>query len=147
MKNPTKEEFIYTWQPAVKFSPELSCFHCHTPNGTLAKGKTAEMVFSFIPQACGIFEEFYFFHIPLRDIEAVFLLVGTAREPRIYFEKSHVALPPTVVGIDVTQNVMLKNEESEKYHFKFGKLPMMSDGLSIQPSQGFLEPNEVLPIR
>jgi hypothetical protein len=137
LKNPTKEAFFFNWQPAHIVNPHLSCYHCHTPNGVVAKGKTVEIVFSFIPQDCGVFEEFYYFTIPVHNIQETFLLVGVAREPKIYFDQSHLDLPPTVIGINVVRQVLLKNDENEKYSFKFGKLSMLSHGLSMQPTSGF----------
>lgn len=147
LRNPTKEAFFYNWSLAHPNNPHLSCFHCHTPNGMVSKGKTVEMIFSFIPQDCGTFEEFYYFTIPLHNIQVTFLLVGFAREPKIYFDQNHLTLPSTLIGVDVHDSVILQNDENEKFWFKFGKFSMCTEGLTVEPLSGVLHPQEQLPIR
>lgn len=147
MKNPTKEEFVFYWKAAPRGDQQISCFHCHTPNGKLSKGKSDEMIFSFVPQTWGVFEEFYFFHIPFKDIQVTFLLVGIAREPKVSFNESHLDLPSTVIGVEVSENIILKNYENEKYSFKFGKLPMLADCFKIEPKEGVLDVEESLQIK
>ncbi|RZC43112.1 hydrocephalus-inducing protein -like protein [Asbolus verrucosus] len=147
LKNPTKNAYFFEWQPALKIDPHLSCYHCHTSSGVVAKGKTVEMVFSFIPQDCGVFEEFFFFSIPVHKIRVTFLMAGIAREPKVFFDQVHIDLPSTVIGMDITKDVLINNAEMETYGFKFGKLPMLSEGLSIQPSRGFVKAKEAVPIK
>lgn len=146
LRNPTKEPFYFCWESARKSDPHLSCYHCHTPNGVIPKGKAIEIIFSFIPQEMGVFEEFYYFQIPAHQIKVTFLMAGIAREPRVYFESMNLDLPPTIVGIAVSKTILIKNEEKEAYNFKFGKMPMKSECISMEPLTGCLIPNQNFPI-
>lgn len=141
--NPTDEAFSYKWTPSTLNETGLSFFNCHTPHGTIAKGKTAEAIFSFVPQTFGTYEAFYNFHIKKWNLTRSFLLFGVARNPNVHFEKPHVTMKPTILGVDATDEVLLKNEDHADFAFKFSKESLYSGGhlesIKIQPMHGLLK--------
>lgn len=147
LRNPTKESFLFNWTLANKSSSYVPFFHCHTTTGLLQKGKSLEMVFSFIPPNYGTFEEFYFFSILSSQVRVTFLLVGFAREPRVFFDLAYLELPNTVINSKVTSVVLIRNDELTPYRFKFNKLSNLPEGLCIDPFQGLVNSEDKITIR
>lgn len=111
----------------------------------MAEGKSAEAVFVFTPIELGTFEAFFVFEIERYELKASFLMVGVAREPRIYFGRTHVELAPTTIGVAVTSDVKLINdEEEEEFRFRFIKESFVGDSgmqvVQIEPNCGILAP-------
>lgn len=120
-------------------------FNCLHPSGTIPHGKHTEAVFTFSPQSFGTFETFYTFEVPQHNLTTSFLLFGVARKPKIHFEKPHINLKPGVLGIEITEEIKLKNDDSVSCHYKIHReslfSPSKEQSLSIEPLSGELQPH------
>lgn len=121
------------------------CFNCLNPCGTIPRGRTTEAAFTFSPQTFGIFEAFYNFEVPKHNLTTSFLLYGVARKPKVYFEKPHISLKPSVLGIEIVEETQLKNDDSVVCKFKILKdsiaSPCKDHVLMVEPLCGELEPH------
>lgn len=117
----------------------------------MEKGKSAEAIFTFVPRTLGTYEAFYIFHIKKYDLTTNFLLVGEARNPKVYFEKPHVTLKPTVLEVAVEEDILLKNDDLMDFEFKINKESTYSQGhqqhIAVHPLQGVLKAHSVFLIR
>lgn len=115
------------------------------------KGKSVEAIFSYIPQTLGTHEAFYIFVIKKYDLKTNFLLVGEARNPKVYFEKPHVNLKPTVLGVETSDEVVLRNDDTTDFAFKIIKESLHSAGhlqqITVQPMKGHLNPHSAMSLR
>lgn len=149
--NPTDEGFTYKWESLEATSRNLSLFNCHTQKGSVDGKKLTEATFSFIPNELGTFEKFYNFVIEKYELITTFLMVGTAREPCVFFSTPHVVLKNTIMGIEVTDFLYIKNNEQFPLNYHFKKYSTYSEGrqqkLIVQPLIGTLPANGELPIR
>lgn len=72
----------------------------------------------------------------------MFLLVGHAHQPCVYFIGTGKVLKPTVIGIDVHDTVVLKNTEDIPLTYRIIKSSLYSEGrvhkISIEPTHGLL---------
>lgn len=142
--NPTGVCFNYNWKPLHANTFEISLFHCHKPEGYVEKGRSTEAVFSFLPQSAGTFEAFYIFNIEKYKSSKTFLFVAKAREPNIAFALPHLEIRPTVIGVDVHEQIALINNEDVETDFKFRRDSFYSDArhqaLDVEPLKGVLAP-------
>lgn len=106
------------------------------------KDKMTEAIFSFEPQEFGTFEAFYNFYIPNFDENVLFLLVGMAREPCIYFNTPFVTMRPTIKGIDIKEQVYLINKENSDFRFRVLPESLFSEGrlfrIKMDPVKGVI---------
>lgn len=142
--NPTSDTLSFKWKKAGT-NEELSFFECLTPSGVIKNRKIFESQFSFYPQSLGLFETFYSFEVKESPQKTLFLLVGNAREPCVYFSKPCLKLKPTIKGIEIKDEIELVNEEDEDFPFKFSKETLFADGreqkVEVEPSEGVVKGN------
>ncbi|XP_063234801.1 hydrocephalus-inducing protein-like [Bacillus rossius redtenbacheri] len=143
--NPTEQNYAFFWRKDFPSSTNLvEPIVCHTPHGFLESGKKIQVSFSFTAADVGVFESFWTLTIPLFDVQTLFLLVGIAKEPSVYFLKAHVNLQPTVKGVKTQTDFVLVNDEDIALSFNFVSESLFSDGraekLNVQPVAGVLSP-------
>lgn len=140
--NPTLENYTYEWIPTPRCGSSVSNFSCLTQQGTIHRGRTVETVFRFDPQDFGDFQMFYTFHIPTYEDTVLFYLLGTVKKPCVYFTTPCIKIRPTILGIEVNDTAVLKNDERESMHFSICKESLYSEGklhkINIQPLSGNL---------
>ncbi|KAF5288916.1 hypothetical protein FQA39_LY03795 [Lamprigera yunnana] len=143
--NPSRDSFMYTWKLAETLTNEVCLFHCHRPEGIIQKGKIGQAAFSFMPPHPGTFEALYVFSILKYNVSKLFLMVGFAREPKIHFSCSYLKIRPTVLSLQVSEYVLLQNEEDFEVDFKFQKESLFCDShlqqISVEPRIGILLPH------
>lgn len=109
------------------------------------------MQFDFLSQSVGTMESFWKFCIPKYDIEALFLFVGSVREPCVYFLSKHTTMTPTLVGATTIGTLKLLNHENVPFEYYFIPDSLYSEGrlnyLSIEPSSGTIAANLEITIR
>lgn len=150
MINPTNDSFTYKWEAVQTLDNDLSLFNCYTPNGTVDGNKLTEAIFSFMPNELGTYEKFYRFVIEKYELSTTFLMVGIAREPCVFFKSPHLNMKNTILGIEVTDQMNLRNNENFNLTFRFKKYSTYSEGrqqkLIVQPINGTLPANDEIPI-
>lgn len=149
--NPRSRTLSFKWRASKNASNNISLFKCLTPDGAVTGGRMSEMVFSFLPNGLGTFEELYEFKADGDSEGGKILLVGRAKEPCVYFSQPLVDLRPTLVGINVSDHVGLINSEGEDYEFRILKDTLYTQGrehrLQMSPSKGYVKAGEELRIR
>lgn len=92
----------------------------------------------------GVFEAFYIFEVPDYKLSTQFLLFGVARNPHVCFEKPHINLKPTVLGVEVSEEISLKNSEMVTCNYRISKESLTSvdrdQTLLVEPLYGTLKP-------
>ncbi len=102
--NPTNLSYEFSWE--CEESSKLG-FHCINKKGLIAAGKKFEMVFECTPMELGLKESFWIFKIPEHKLEIPFVLVCTAEEPEVYFEKTHVNFNSLLVSRKAQETVCI----------------------------------------
>lgn len=67
----------------------------------------------------GNFEEYFMFTLQEEEFTETLLLAGRCREPKVFFTEAHITMNPTVLGVESTSEVMLRNEEKVPLNFTF----------------------------
>lgn len=149
--NPTAENLSYKWVSIQTTSKSAFSFNCLNPSGVIQRGSSTEAIFTFCPQSFGIFEAFYHFDVPKYDLTTNFLLYGIARKPKVYFDKPHINLKPCVLGIEVVDEIFLKNDDNVPCKFKILKESLASStkdhNLVLDSLHGELLPHSSKPIK
>lgn len=125
-------------------SDTFTYFTCKNPTGTIKAGKKEKLKFLFNPQEMGNFEEFFTFSlIDEHFIEAI-LLAGRCREPDILFTQAHIAMNPTVLGVESKSEAILRNQENVKLSFSVHPESLFDvkqeQQLQVIPSNGTIQP-------
>lgn len=109
------------------------------------EGKKSEITFTFKSQEFGNFEEFYMFQIVDQKINVPFLLAGKCRQPNVYFTESHISMKPTILKVQSSTTIVLRNDEDIELSFKFHKDSFLNENqdqiLDILPRKGKLSPD------
>lgn len=142
--------FTYKWDTVNLLEKSISLFNCYTPKGTVEGNKLTEAIFSFIPNELGTFEKFYQFVIERYELSTTFLMVGNAREPCVFFTSPHIMMKNTIMGIEVSEIVYLRNNETFDLNYRFKKYTMYCEGrqqkLDVRPSSGAIGANNEIQI-
>lgn len=149
--NPTNADYTFEWvKEDQNDAKKHDQFTCVTPHGKLVSGKKYEVTFEFEPDSLETQESFWKFRIPKYDLTVPFLLVGHVSEPKVLFERSHIAFKPLLVGKQGQELVHLINQENTQLSFQFDQTSCYTEGRSaviiVEPAFGVLEPNSKLPI-
>lgn len=79
------------------------------------------------------------------------MLFGIARNPNVYFEKPYVTLKPTILGVEASDDAVLKNEDQFDFNFKFVKESLYSGGhqeaVKVVPMQGLVKAGSTEAVR
>ncbi|XP_041964608.1 hydrocephalus-inducing protein homolog isoform X2 [Alosa sapidissima] len=146
--NPTNKPYSYEWRCVDDTGP--SPFKCRTPNSSILPGKKVEVIFDFCAVALELVESFWTFQIPERNISVPFLLVGTARDPVVYFDRAHLNMGCLLIGRTVQHTLNLVNKEKEPFQFAVQESSCYSEGfveqLQVEPMQGTVSANDKLPV-
>ncbi|XP_039306783.1 hydrocephalus-inducing protein homolog [Solenopsis invicta] len=143
MINPTSDDYRFTWEDRTRhIEGDIPKFHCELPEGIAERGKQVDFAFTFLAQNIGTFESFWLFRIEKYDLEYLFLLVATVREPSICCSLAHLKMRPTVLGINVRESVNVINNEEFQIPFQIARDSLYSEGrlqcLKISPMSGIL---------
>ncbi|MGH0129444.1 UNVERIFIED_CONTAM: hypothetical protein FKN15_002207 [Acipenser sinensis] len=149
--NPTNAAYSFQWRcddPAdLRLQPVLRCL---TEKGTIRAGKKVENTFEFLPQQLDIAESFWTFLIPEHNIAVPFLLVGHAREPSVYLDRSYLNYRSLLIGLDAHETVYIVNSEETAFNFSFRETSRHSEGfqdsLTLQPMEGVVPPKSRVPV-
>lgn len=149
--NPTAENMFYKWIPIETNPNNTFYFNCLNLSGTLYRGSTTEAVFTFTPRVFGTFETFYTFELPQHNLSTKFLLHAIARKPKVYFDRPYLNLKPSVLGVEVNDEICLRNDDPISCKFRILKESLVSPGkshvLNVEPMAGELEPFSSTVIR
>ncbi|RXM33054.1 Hydrocephalus-inducing protein [Acipenser ruthenus] len=149
--NPTNVAYSFQWRcddPAdLRLQP---VFRCLTEKDTIRAGKKVENTFEFLPQQLDIAESFWTFLIPEHNIAVPFLLVGHAREPSVYLDRSYLNYRALLIGLDAHETVYIVNSEETAFNFSFRETSRHSEGfqdsLTLQPMEGVVPPKSRVPV-
>ncbi|XP_033896012.3 hydrocephalus-inducing protein-like [Acipenser ruthenus] len=149
--NPTNAAYSFQWRcddPAdLRLQPVLRCL---TEKGTIRAGKKVENTFEFLPQQLDTTESFWTFLIPEHNIAVPFLLVGHAREPSVYLDRSYLNYRSLLIGLDAHETVYIVNSEETAFNFSFRETSRHSEGfqdsLTLQPMEGVVPPKSRVPV-
>ncbi|XP_071613168.1 hydrocephalus-inducing protein homolog [Heliangelus exortis] len=149
--NPTSSMYSFQWTCLdPEAPPDHVAFFCLTDRGQLQPGGKAEMKFDFIPRHLDITESFWTFAIPEQNIALPFLLVGTASDPLVNLDRSHLNFQMLLIGHEVHQTIYLINSEKEAFSFAFRENSLFSEGcnssLKIEPMEGSIAPLSRFPL-
>ena len=103
-------------------------------------------LFQFHAQHLGTLESFWKFYIPEHDLYVPFLVVCTANEPSITFDRSHVQFKPILLYHQTDETVYLVNSEpNTALTFEFDEasrhLAGNNNSLLVSPMTGVIQPN------
>ncbi|KAM9374294.1 hydrocephalus-inducing protein homolog [Phaethornis superciliosus] len=149
--NPTSSMYSFQWTCLdPEAPPDHMAFFCLTDRGQLQPGKKAEMKFEFIPRHLDITESFWTFAIPEQSIALPFLLVGSASDPLVNLDRSHLNFQMLLIGHEVRQIIYIINSEKEAFSFAFRESSLFSEGcnssLKIEPMEGSIAPLSRFPL-
>ncbi|CAB3230804.1 unnamed protein product [Arctia plantaginis] len=149
--NPTSEAYEFIFEMIMSDKPELIPVHCDTLKGNVEGGTSTEVTFTFSPTAPGVYESQWKFIINAHNLVMNILVVGLVRESDVVFVPTILIIRNSLVGFTTTNDIILKNNESEALNFEFkgnslcnesGKTPVI-----VEPNQGILKPNSETPIK
>lgn len=98
-----------------------------------------------------VYESQWKFIITAHNLVMHILVVGLVRESDVVFVPTILIIRNSLVGFTTTNEIILKNNESEALSFDFkgnslcnesGKTPVI-----VEPNQGILKPNSETPIK
>lgn len=157
--NPTNLSYEFVWECLDPLKNQMTVFHCTTKTGLVYSGKKFEMVFEYLPQDLGlqvIFfensnsnaqESFWLFKIPQHNIEVPFVLVGSAEEPEVFLDKTHLNFNAVLIGKKLQEVVYLINKERIPFTFKLVRTSIGDEKwLEATPIKGEIAPESQLPI-
>ncbi|KAM9351908.1 hydrocephalus-inducing protein homolog [Symphorus nematophorus] len=145
--NPTSKPYSFKWRCEDTGS---SPFCCLIPCGTILPGKKVGVCFKYVAEQLDTVESFWSFVIETLSLSFPFLCVGTAREPLVYLDRSHLDFGELLVGHKVEQTVDLVNGEEEPFHFSVKQASLLCDdqqsSLILQPMSGTVAAKDRLPL-
>lgn len=120
-------------------------FNCKNRTGTIRPRKKYRITFYFTPQEMGSFEEFFIFTLEEQKYMQAILVAGICREPRVSFARPHIPMEPTVLGVESTSIVKLKNGENIPLQFSFKPESLTCSRnerrLHVTPMSGEIQPD------
>ncbi|CAH0726119.1 unnamed protein product, partial [Brenthis ino] len=149
--NPTSVGYEFIFEMIMSDKPELVPMHCDMLKGFVEGGTSTEVVFTFAPTAPGIYESQWKFIIPVYSLVMNLLVVGIVREPEVVFIPTILIIRNSLVGFTSTNEVILKNNETESLNFEFkgnslcnesGRTPVI-----VEPECGVLRPRSETSIK
>ncbi|CAG6023165.1 unnamed protein product [Menidia menidia] len=145
--NPTSRTYSFKWRCE---DDSASPFRCLSPCGSILPGKRTQVCFEYIADQPDTVESFWTFVIETVSLSVPFLLVGTTREPLVYFQRPHLDLGELLVGRQAEQTVALVNGELEPLSFSVLPESLLSEdqlsGLIVHPMSGTVAPKDRLPL-
>ncbi|XP_035679087.1 LOW QUALITY PROTEIN: hydrocephalus-inducing protein homolog [Branchiostoma floridae] len=149
--NPTNKDYSFLWNNEDQSDSKLpSPFTCQTSRGHIQAGRKTKVGFQFCTQQLGVVESFWCFTIPELSISVPFLLTGSASEPKVVMDRSHLNFKPLLLGHSAVETIGLCNKEPRSFAFEFLESSLHSEGhaaaLTITPMAGTVPPNASFPI-
>ncbi|XP_078688637.1 hydrocephalus-inducing protein-like [Branchiostoma floridae x Branchiostoma belcheri] len=149
--NPTNRDYSFLWNNEDQSDSKLpSPFTCQTSRGHIQAGRKTKVGFQFCTQQLGVVESFWCFTIPELSISVPFLLTGSASEPKVVMDRSHLNFKPLLLGHSAVETIGLCNNEPRPFVFEFMEASLHSEGhaaaLTITPMAGTVPPNASFPI-
>jgi len=92
-----------------------------TTRGKILSGKKFHMMFTYTPELSGKHEGFWIFEIPSHKIKEWFYLVGTVKEPNVFFDVGKINFGPLLLGGKSREIVHINNLEDIPFYYKFQK--------------------------
>lgn len=126
-------------------------FSCRPANEVIAPGKIITVTFFVLPQSAGTFESAYVFKIAKFNTVLSFLIVANVRESNVKVLSPHISLKPAVIGVSVSDEIILRNNENMLLQYKFKKNSLFSEGrkqfVVVEPNHGFLPKKSELKLK
>lgn len=142
--NPGVNELSYSWtsisKPDTKSTSNIRHFYCHRPNGIIDGKRFDICQFTIHSSTSGTFEEKYLFQVNDHKWIENFLLVAHVRDPKVACGNSVpiIKFKPTVLGINITENLILRNDETDadfKFEIEKRSLHASGYGQKLIPSE------------
>mmetsp|Transcript_3107 Transcript_3107/g.11897 ORF Transcript_3107/g.11897 Transcript_3107/m.11897 type:complete len:4490 (-) Transcript_3107:1724-15193(-) len=144
--NPTNISYKYQWK-RLSDPQASSMFECTNMKGIIHSGKKTEVSFEYVPNTLETRECFWMFSIPERNIHVPFLIVGSADEPRLYFDQPRINFRTVLVGAVSSSTIKLINREEIPFSFALEKSKFTSPNepegprvISVSPASGTIGP-------
>ena len=146
--NPTTNSYQYTWKNLTPCDVDkIPYFHCPNEEGWVESGKRTRVIFNLFAQELGIYESLWRFSIDKYNLDTLFLLVATVKEPSVYCLNPRLNMKPTLQGMKVQDSIIIVNDH-ENLQLPFEILPYsvrsIENGslqsLMIVPMSGILAP-------
>ncbi|XP_062860193.1 hydrocephalus-inducing protein homolog [Trichomycterus rosablanca] len=145
--NPTNKPYSFLW---ICEDLEDKPFTCLTPNNIIQPGKKVEVSFKYHAQELDLVESFWTFLITEHKLSVPFLLVGTAHDPVVYIDHTHLNLGSRLVGHELCKTVYVVNAEDQPFHFTIKERSCHSetfrDSLKVEPMEGTVPPKDKFPV-
>lgn len=120
--NPTSLAYDFEWKRINEDKgANPGFFRCVTQKGSILSGKKSEMIFEYTPDLIGTHESYWIFEIPSEKIIQYFLMVGSVKEPNVFFDMGKINFGPLLIGGKNKEIVNIKNMEDVPLTFNFDK--------------------------